>query len=330
MFPIAAKFSALFAKTWRVNKLFHNPNAFKRIKVTEMDVIKPYIIIMGVNLIVLSCWTAISPLRYKRFNYPGTDEWNRVIATYGICTSESESDFWPFLGVILAINCSLLVIANIQAYQARSIQTEYSESRYILIIMMGIAQMFSLAVPCISLLSRQPKPYFVVMLIVICCISATVLGVMFWPKIVHTRSWLKEKAGKEKNKDAKKASADIDAMRAYSDSGDDGLKVVVMNRPDFSSLRVPSRYLPDATKFKSSLKDESDKFSSVRLRTPNHKSTTEFKAGQVQFCEDIAEEEKDEITDEDHVTDSVPSNVDKIGSNGLENGECDDIKVSVS
>ena len=194
---------------------------------------------------------------------------------------------------------------------------------------MGTAQMFSLAVPCISLLSRQPKPYFVVMLVVICCISATVLGVMFWPEIVHTRSWLKEKAGKEKNKAAKKDSADVDAMRAYFDSGDDGLKVVVMNRPNFSSLRVPSRNLPDATKFKSSLKDVSDKFSSVRLRTHNHKSTTEFKAGQVQFCEDIAQEEKGEITDEDHVTDSVLSNVNKIGSNGLENGECNDIKVSV-
>jgi len=317
MFLIAVKFSALFAKTWRVNKLFHNPNAFKRIKVTEMDVIKPYIIIMGVNLVVLSCWTVISPLRYKRFNYPGTDEWNRVIATYGICTSESESDFWPFLGVILAINCSLLVIANIQAYQARSIQTEYSESRYILIIMMGIAQMFSLAVPCISLLSRQPKPYFVVMLIVICCISATVLGVMFWPKIVHTRLWLKEKAEKEKNKAAKRLSADIDAVRAlaYSDGGDDGLKVVVMTRPNFSSFGVPSHNLPDATKFKSSLKYESNEFASIRLRTPNHKSTTEFKTGQVQFCEDIVEEEKDEITDEDHVTDSAPSYVDKIGSN---------------
>jgi hypothetical protein len=33
-------FSSLFAKTWRINKIFHNPT-MKRIKVTALDVMRP-------------------------------------------------------------------------------------------------------------------------------------------------------------------------------------------------------------------------------------------------------------------------------------------------
>ena len=213
-----------------MNKLFHNPNRFKRIKVTEMDVMKPYIIIMGMNLLVLSCWTAIAPLTYKRYDAKGTDDWNRVIETYGICTSESESntpeDMWPFLGAILAINISLLLIANVQAYQARSIQTEYSESKYIMIIMTCMAQMFALAVPCISLLSQQPEPYFIVMIIVIFCVSTAVLGFMFLPKILHTRSWMIEHLEKEKAKAARRMSK-ISQSPSTATGGDDGLTVQV-------------------------------------------------------------------------------------------------------
>ena len=74
-------FSALFAKTWRVNRIFHNPDRFRRIKVTVKDVIGPYIALLTVNIIALICWTVIDPLAYERFDSAGTDDWNRVIAT---------------------------------------------------------------------------------------------------------------------------------------------------------------------------------------------------------------------------------------------------------
>jgi len=213
-----------------VNKIFHNPNAFKRIKVTEKDVIQPYLIMMGINLIVLICWTVISPLKYKRSNWPGTDLWNRIIATYGSCQEEEENslDFWPYLSIILFVNIGILIVANVQSYQARLIQTEYSESHYITIIMASLAQMFLLAVPCVILLSQQPRPYYVVMVIVILCVSAAVLGLMFVPKIFATRIWLKEKAAKEEKKAAMRASVISRPASSFSDSGGTGLKIAIM------------------------------------------------------------------------------------------------------
>ena len=213
-----------------MNKIFHNPNAFKRIKVTEKDVIQPYLIMMGINLIVLICWTVISPLKYKRSNWPGTDLWNRIIATYGSCQEEEENslDFWPYLSIILFVNIGILIVANVQSYQARLIQTEYSESHYITIIMASLAQMFLLAVPCVILLSQQPRPYYVVMVIVILCVSAAVLGLMFVPKIFATRIWLKEKAAKEEKKAAMRASVISRPASSFSDSGGTGLKIAIM------------------------------------------------------------------------------------------------------
>ena len=213
-----------------MNKIFHNPNAFKRIKVSEKDVIQPYLIMMGINLIVLICWTVISPLKYKRSNWPGTDLWNRIIATYGSCQEEEENslDFWPYLSIILFVNIGILIVANVQSYQARLIQTEYSESHYITIIMASLAQMFLLAVPCVILLSQQPRPYYVVMVIVILCVSAAVLGLMFVPKIFATRIWLKEKAAKEEKKAAMRASVISRPASSFSDSGGTGLKIAIM------------------------------------------------------------------------------------------------------
>ena len=212
-----------------MNKIFHNPNAFKRIKVTEKDVIQPYLIMMGINLIVLICWTVISPLKYKRSNWPGTDLWNRIIATYGSCREEENSGyFWPYLSIILFVNIGILIVANVQSYQARLIQTEYSESHYITIIMASLAQMFLLAVPCVSLLSKQPRPYYVVMVIVILCVSAAVLGLMFVPKIHATRIWLKEKAAKEEKKAAMRASVINRPASSFSESGGTGLKIAIM------------------------------------------------------------------------------------------------------
>jgi ABC-type sugar transport system substrate-binding protein len=124
-------FSALFSKTWRVNRLFRNPQMIRRIKVQVKDVLAPFVGIMAINVVTLICWTAISPQKYIREDLPGTDDWNRVIASAGVC----RSDYKVFGIILLIVNVGVLLVANFQAYQARSIETEFSESKYISIIM---------------------------------------------------------------------------------------------------------------------------------------------------------------------------------------------------
>ena len=59
-------FSALFSKVYRINKIFGASNTFKKIKVTEKDVVKPFCVLFSLNFIVLLCWTLVDPLVWTR------------------------------------------------------------------------------------------------------------------------------------------------------------------------------------------------------------------------------------------------------------------------
>ena len=118
-------FSALFSKTWRVNKVFHNPSRFRRVKVTEKDVLTPFGALLAANVIVLICWTVIDPLRFERRSHSGTDNWNRVYKSfYGTCVSSGlKEDGYDgstvYIVLLIVINLIALVIAAFQGYQAR-------------------------------------------------------------------------------------------------------------------------------------------------------------------------------------------------------------------
>lgn len=83
-------FSALFSKTWRVNRLFHSKGRHARVQVAERDVLAPFGVMMTANIVVLTCWTIFDPLTYTRQFEEGTDYWNREIASYGACRSDNR------------------------------------------------------------------------------------------------------------------------------------------------------------------------------------------------------------------------------------------------
>jgi hypothetical protein len=92
-------FSALFSKTWRVNKFFRSASSHGRIKVSERDVLIPFFVIFTLNTTVLICWTIIDPLTYVRQFAEGTDLWNRDIASNGSCRSEHAVAYLIPLGL---------------------------------------------------------------------------------------------------------------------------------------------------------------------------------------------------------------------------------------
>jgi gamma-aminobutyric acid type B receptor len=74
-------FSALFTKTWRILIILESAQRFKRVKITVKQVLYPFFSLLLVNVIILTCWTAINPLVFKRKNSTSRDGWNRVIST---------------------------------------------------------------------------------------------------------------------------------------------------------------------------------------------------------------------------------------------------------
>jgi len=173
-------FSALYAKTRRVNLVFRS-DVPSRVFVSTRDVLLPFFALMTANMIVLTLWTALDPLVYTRQNLPGTDGWKRVIATYGSCrSSHSTSAFLAPLGLI---NLSVLILANWQAYEARSIESEFAESKYIALAMASLLQTMLCCVPVILVVGEAPRTFYLVTVMMLFVICTSVMLLIFVPKV---------------------------------------------------------------------------------------------------------------------------------------------------
>lgn len=180
-------FSALFSKTWRINQIYHNAQQFRRVQVTPRDVLIPFAVLMTLNVIVLTCWTLIAPLQYERRAHSGTDNWNRVSRSYyGACFGPDnvKGGAIPYVVCLVVIDFSVICIAIVQAYRARTIKTDYAESKYIAFIMLSMLQSYLLGLPILALVRDDPQASFVVLTVLIFATSMATLLFLFVPKMM--------------------------------------------------------------------------------------------------------------------------------------------------
>lgn len=184
-------FSALFSKTWRINQIFHHPQ-LRRVTVNIKDVIVPFLILLGLNTIVLICWTAISPLKWERVHTDARDDFGRPLDSTGRCTVENNKSL-PFVVLLLIINMAVLLLANIQAYQARTITVEFSESKYIGIINASILQAGIIGGPLLVIAGSEPSAFVLTAVGGIFVICMSMLLLIFIPKMKYLQEWKKKR-----------------------------------------------------------------------------------------------------------------------------------------
>lgn len=180
-------FSALFSKTWRINRLFQQSSKFHRVKVTATDVILPMIILLAANIIILACWTALSPIQFLREPGTATDLWNRVIESSGMCRDPEGQSSILYLVLLGVVNVGALGIAMLQAYRARDIQTEFSESKYIALVFASIAQAFLVGGPVLAIERDNPSVEYILQSIMVFLLSTVILLLIFVPKVLHQK-----------------------------------------------------------------------------------------------------------------------------------------------
>lgn len=217
-------FSALFSKTWRINRLLRAAKRYERKTITPRDVMLPFFCILIANILVLSLWTALDPLKYHRHPREGTNEWNEVIETNGQCVWEKDSGLYYVITLCLIL-ATLLILANYQAIKGRNEDTEFSESKWIAIVMWCLLQMFILGVPVLVMLTEEPRHYYVTWVIVIFFVCMSTLVFIFGPKMKFLlKSDDPDKAsfrnkdtnGASKNTGASKVSANIGGGRQWA------------------------------------------------------------------------------------------------------------------
>jgi hypothetical protein len=173
--------SALISKLWRINLLFH-VHAFRRVEVRERDVIAPFVILFSLNSVLMLVWTLVDPLTWVRSSVNG-QSWN----TFGACRSGTGGIVAAAL--VGALNGTALVLATIQAYKAREISTEFSESRNLGIALFSWVQMLVVGLPVLFLIeddNRNAKYFLEIALIFAGCMS--MMLIIFIPIILQVRN----------------------------------------------------------------------------------------------------------------------------------------------
>ena len=171
-----------------VNQLFGASEHFTRVQLSERDVLAPFAALFLCNLIVLVCWTVLDPLTYERQLYAGTDFWNREIASYGACRSDNVT---PYIVPLALVNLLSLAIACWQAYKARSIQSEFSEAKFIGLTVSSMFQAFLTGIPIVVVVRDMPEAYYLVMTFMIFVLCMAVLLLIFLPKYFSHRAYTK-------------------------------------------------------------------------------------------------------------------------------------------
>ena len=139
----------------------------------------PFFVLITANIIVLTTWTIVSPLRWTRtvLEY---DDYDRPTSSIGQCSSEKGA---PFIWVLVVINGCALILALWQAYLARNITTEFSESKHIAMAMIIIFQSLFIGVPIMVIVNGQPAPQLFVLSAIVFIIVVAMLLLIFVPKI---------------------------------------------------------------------------------------------------------------------------------------------------
>ena len=172
-------FSALFSKLWRVNRLMRAAAAFNRVTIRIQDVLAPFLVMLFVNVAILLTWQLVSPMKWERI-VTVEDYWGRPISSRGSCRSDKSTEF---LVAIICVDGLCIAVACWEAYKARNISTEYSESTYIGIAMASIFQAFFIGIPILFLTSESSAFYFMASAILFVVCMAT-NSFIFVPKIL--------------------------------------------------------------------------------------------------------------------------------------------------
>lgn len=207
-------FSALLAKTWRVNQLFQNRGQFQRLKVTAGQVARPFLVMFAANTLMLTLWTILDPLHYVRLDMPGTDAWNRVIATYGSCRSENAT---PYVSVLGVLNLLVLGVANWQAYRARNINSDFSEAQYIGVAMASMLQASLIGVPLLILVNDMPQAFYLTLVFMLFTVTMVILLLIFVPKIAFA-TFFKQQSQKSQRRIIQESIHDVSAISRVESS----------------------------------------------------------------------------------------------------------------
>lgn len=149
-------FSALFAKTWRILRVYGNARRFRRVAVRARDVVWPIALLLALNVVVLSLWTTLDPLEWERLPVT-TNKYGQVTSSRGTClhVETNSSTDWIFFGLLLALNVVALLLSNYVSFKARLLPSDFNESKHIFLSNVILLEAFIIGTPVLLMVRNM-------------------------------------------------------------------------------------------------------------------------------------------------------------------------------
>mmetsp|Transcript_7702 Transcript_7702/g.13558 ORF Transcript_7702/g.13558 Transcript_7702/m.13558 type:complete len:650 (+) Transcript_7702:302-2251(+) len=217
---IGVIFSALLAKTYRINKIMKNAKKFKRITMKTRQTLFPVIAVLLLNIIVLSLFTVLDPMQF-RFYVTAEDRFSRPSSIYWRCEVEGHGEWMIPLTVL---NFGILILSLVQAWQVRFLSTEFQETQSIYRVLSTMILVAFITVPVIILAQDNPdsKLFLTSATIFATCCSVQLL--IFVPKYRYEKEQENKAAtgqvrisGLELQRDSTDASPSLDGEAILSE-----------------------------------------------------------------------------------------------------------------
>ena len=167
-------FAALYSKLLRLNILMKNAISFNKIKVTTMDVMLPFCVLLGLNLVFLITWTAADPMYWHRSETSPT-------SSYGLCRLGSNNVSIAMAILVFGVNILALILALIETYKARKVTYDLSDGGSISMVVISVFQVCLVGVPILPLVKDDPSAGFLLKSGLVFVISLSCLLFIFIP-----------------------------------------------------------------------------------------------------------------------------------------------------
>jgi len=181
----SVSFAALFSKIWRLNILMKSGARLRKIEVTIKDVLSPFAVLLVLNVVFLLVCTLVDPLYWERVDLGRTGAGE--VESYDRCVSFGTAST-VMLWLIVAVNITAMILANVQAYQTHHLSVAYNESKFIGLSIVSILQASLIGLPLLFLSNTNPTARYVVRVILVFVVCISILGFIFVPKMLRSKS----------------------------------------------------------------------------------------------------------------------------------------------
>eukprot|EP00547_Thalassionema_nitzschioides_P017891 CAMPEP_0194240326 /NCGR_PEP_ID=MMETSP0158-20130606/6533_1 /TAXON_ID=33649 /ORGANISM="Thalassionema nitzschioides, Strain L26-B" /LENGTH=933 /DNA_ID=CAMNT_0038975003 /DNA_START=178 /DNA_END=2979 /DNA_ORIENTATION=- len=173
-------YSALFAKVWRVKRLYKAAHRARRKQVTAKDVMIIMAIVIFIEFVILLAFQFVSRFQWERTSIQEINGY--TVESVGKCTSEYG---WYFMAVLVSYNVFCLIYALILCWQTKELPSDFAEGNYIFLSVMFMFQVLILAIPVSIMVRENPNVYFFMLVGGVFLQNFTVLVIIFSPKMLR-------------------------------------------------------------------------------------------------------------------------------------------------